>query len=343
MDGEFPVTAARGPRTAPTVFEDMFELAPVSLWLEDYSEVRELFERWRAEGVDQPARASRAPARPGRGVFVPHPRAESQPAHAGALRRRQPRAPRRPSAAGVSRRHVRPARRGAGRVVGRPQSLCQHHGQLHAVGGDASTSCCTRRSLPGFEDTWRRVLLAIEDITENARTHRNLVRSEHYARGLFEHSPVSLWVEDFSAVKARLDEVRALAITDFRVFIDVHPEFVTRCLREIRVMDVNQQTLKMFAAPDKESLVTRLDEVFRDAHAHAFRGATRRPVGGQALPAARSRQLFAGRRCRRCAPAVLRPARFTRQRGSSCSFRSPTSRHEKRPRPISSSSASTTC
>ena len=30
---------------------DMFELAPVSLWLEDFSAVREQFERWRAAGV----------------------------------------------------------------------------------------------------------------------------------------------------------------------------------------------------------------------------------------------------------------------------------------------------
>ncbi len=30
---------------------DMFGLAPVSLWLEDYSELRLLFERWRRDGV----------------------------------------------------------------------------------------------------------------------------------------------------------------------------------------------------------------------------------------------------------------------------------------------------
>jgi len=34
-----------------TAYEEMFELAPVSLWLEDYSELRALFDRWRAEGV----------------------------------------------------------------------------------------------------------------------------------------------------------------------------------------------------------------------------------------------------------------------------------------------------
>ena len=32
-------------------FEQMFELAPVSLWLEDFSALKTLFEQWRAEGV----------------------------------------------------------------------------------------------------------------------------------------------------------------------------------------------------------------------------------------------------------------------------------------------------
>ena len=31
--------------------EEMFELAPVSLWLEDYSALHALFTRWRALGV----------------------------------------------------------------------------------------------------------------------------------------------------------------------------------------------------------------------------------------------------------------------------------------------------
>ena len=34
-----------------TEFEEMFELAPVSLWLEDYSALHTLFDRWRAAGI----------------------------------------------------------------------------------------------------------------------------------------------------------------------------------------------------------------------------------------------------------------------------------------------------
>ena len=39
------------PASVPEDDADMFDLAPVSLWLEDFSAVREQFERWRAAGV----------------------------------------------------------------------------------------------------------------------------------------------------------------------------------------------------------------------------------------------------------------------------------------------------
>jgi PAS domain-containing protein len=84
--------------------------------------------------------------------------------------------------------------------------------------------------LPGHEHDWSRVLVALEDVTARESARRALALSEQYARGLFEHSPVSLWVEDFSSIKRLMDEIRCRGITDLRVFTDVHPEFVTRCM-----------------------------------------------------------------------------------------------------------------
>ena len=125
--------------------------------------------------------------------------------------------------------------------------------------------------LPGHEETWDRVLVAVEDVTERENARRALIESERYARGLFEHSPVSLWVEDFSSIRRLLEDIRSIGITDFRVFTDVHPEFVERCMSEIHVLDVNQHTLDMFAAPDKDALLKRLGDVFRDNMHAPFR------------------------------------------------------------------------
>ena len=70
-------------------FEDMFDLAPVSLWLEDYSGLKDLLEQWQADGMTDlratPARAAGARGR----VLVAHPRGEGQPAHAGTVRGRR--------------------------------------------------------------------------------------------------------------------------------------------------------------------------------------------------------------------------------------------------------------
>ena len=51
---------------------------------------------------------------------------------------------------------------------------------------------------------------------------------------------------------------------DFKTFLKVHPEFVTRCMQEIRVLSVNQQTLTLFRAPDKATLLRRFEHMVRD-------------------------------------------------------------------------------
>jgi len=114
------------------------------------------------------------------------------------------------------------------------------------------------------------VLVSLEDVTAEMRSARQLHRSEQYSRDLFEYSPVSLWVEDFSAIKRLLDDVRAQGISDFATFLKVHPEFVSRCMQEIRVVDVNRQTLRMFGATDKLQLLSRLGRIFRDEMIDSF-------------------------------------------------------------------------
>ncbi|MEN3793181.1 sensor domain-containing diguanylate cyclase [Fulvimarina sp. MAC3] len=120
------------------------------------------------------------------------------------------------------------------------------------------------RIVPGYDGDWSRVLVSTEDVTEREVALRQLERSESFARGLFEHSPISLWVEDFSGIRELIDDVRQRGVEDFRTFLDVHPEFIDRCLSEIHVLDVNRHTIKMFAAEDKSVLLSRLADVFRD-------------------------------------------------------------------------------
>lgn len=249
--------------------QQMFELAPVSLWLEDFSGLSRLFAQWRAEGVgDLRAHLRADPAR--------------LKACTGELR-------------------VLRVNRQTLRMFGAPDlvslltgldrifrdEMLDHHvedlvrlwqGELEYRSQTVNYTLDGRRLevqlhvrvLPGHERDWGRVLLALEDISERERARRELQRSERHVQGLFEHSPVSLWVEDFSGVKRLLDEVREQGVSDFRTFTDVHPEFVDRCMAEIRVIDVNRQTLRLFRVPDKATLIGSLPRLFRDEMRRPF-------------------------------------------------------------------------
>jgi len=244
-------------------FEEMFELAPVSLWLEDYSGLHALFKTWRAEGITD---------------LRSYLNADRDRVTACSQQLKVVRVNRRTLTlfGANSTQHLVD---NLGRVF-RDAMLEPHinelvalwDNELHFASQTVNYSLSGARLdilvngsvLPGHENDWSRVLVAIEDITERTRAEQAVVQAECYARGLFENSPVSLWVEDFSAIKKLIDDVRDRGIEDFRVFTQVHPEFVERCMQEIRVIDVNQRTLDMFRAADKATLLRNLDQVFRD-------------------------------------------------------------------------------
>ncbi|NYT60910.1 GGDEF domain-containing protein [Alcaligenaceae bacterium] len=249
---------------------DFFDLAPSSLWLEDYSGLRKLFDAWRKEGVTD-------------------------------LRRHLLEDPRRVVACSASIRVLRVNRYtlslyGAATLaeltsrldeVLRDDMHAAHLDELEQLWNGQPTfqSQTVNYTLDGRridillkgvilqnnQTDWDRVLVAVEDITQLEEARRRQSASEQYAHGVFEQSPVSLWVENFQAIKSLLDGLRAQGITDFRTFIDVHPEFIERCVNELQVIDVNAYTLEMFKAKTKTELLSRLPEVFRDAMHTGFR------------------------------------------------------------------------
>jgi DNA-binding NtrC family response regulator len=84
-----------------------------------------------------------------------------------------------------------------------------------------------------------QIILSIQHAGERRLASKALTESEARYRGLFEDSPVSLWEEDFSAVKKRLDGLRKRGVKDFRAYFKSHPQVVKECAALVQILDVN--------------------------------------------------------------------------------------------------------
>jgi len=80
-------------------------------------------------------------------------------------------------------------------------------------------------------------------------------------RALFEYSPTSLWEEDFSEVRIYIDRLRDKGIQDFRGYFNDHPEELKNCTDMIKILDVNESTLKLYEADSKEAMTQNLDKI----------------------------------------------------------------------------------
>jgi PAS domain S-box-containing protein len=121
-------------------------------------------------------------------------------------------------------------------------------------------------------DGSRVVLIACEDITLRKRTEADLQESERRHRHIFHATGVSIWEEDFSAVKAAIEDLKRSGVQDFREYLQSSPEFIDRAVSLVRVVDVNEATLKLFGATSKEELIVSLGTVFTPETREVFAG-----------------------------------------------------------------------
>ncbi len=244
-------------------FHMLFENAPISLWEEDFSEIKKFFNSLRGKGVQDFAR-----------YLDEHPqtindcmaRIKVVDVNAQTL-----------TMFGASNKndliaHLSSIFRDEMRRHFRDELLALWQGAVTWSGEGINYNLRGKpldvrlhwRILPGHEESFESVLITLEDITARKQAERALEISEARFHNLFDYAPISLWEEDYSALKKYLDNLREQGVTELRTYLEEHPEAVRHCMGLIRVLDVNAKTLQLFGAQSKEELLSSLDKIFRD-------------------------------------------------------------------------------
>jgi diguanylate cyclase (GGDEF)-like protein len=255
--------------TSNADLELMFEAAPISLWLEDYSALKKTFDGWRSQGVtDFNAHIARSPqalAQCSRCLQVL--RVNQKTLELLAARSQQELTSR---LAEVFRDEMFGSLRVELGYLWEGRLEYSHKTVNYALDGRRVDARIDVRVMPGHEDTWDRVIVSLQDITPQVNAEQELKHSEQHARNLFDCSPVSLWVDDFSSVKQLFDGLRARGVRDLGAHIAEFPEFARLCYQQTRLLEVNRQTLNLFGVESQEHLVASLSVVFRAELRNAY-------------------------------------------------------------------------
>lgn len=105
------------------------------------------------------------------------------------------------------------------------------------------------------------IFMTLHDLSHDRELREVVKASEQRYRFLFEYSPIAKWEEDYSTVKAMLDDLRREGVTDLEAHLDGHPELITRCAEQVRILNVNQAALAMHDAASKHELMASLVNV----------------------------------------------------------------------------------
>ena len=111
-----------------------------------------------------------------------------------------------------------------------------------------------------------------KEIIEHKRADAELRESEQRYRHIFQTAGVSIWEEDFSQVTAAIDDLKAQGVRDFSQYIAAHPEFIQQAISMVKIIDVNDATVKLFEARSKDELLVSLHKIFLPKTEEVFAG-----------------------------------------------------------------------
>jgi PAS domain S-box-containing protein len=114
-------------------------------------------------------------------------------------------------------------------------------------------------------------LVILRDITARKEAETLLRENEARFRAMFEDSPIGIWEEDFSEVKASFDALRAQGVVDFRSHFSEHPEGVVRLAGQVRILRINRASVATLKAASESEVVRNLPAYFTPSSLEVFK------------------------------------------------------------------------
>ena len=132
------------------------------------------------------------------------------------------------------------------------QNVCVASGRLRThrestyilPSGEKRHVLLTWSVLRGHENTFSRVWISAQDITDRKRAEIALRESEERFRQLFNEAPMQILEQDRSEMKKYVDGLSESGVRDFRAYFEAHPEEVMRVGCMTKVVAVNRAAME---------------------------------------------------------------------------------------------------
>jgi len=109
------------------------------------------------------------------------------------------------------------------------------------------------------------------DVTERNRAATALRQSETRYHSLFENSPLAIWDEDFSAVKAEFVRLKQAGVSDLRAYWRENPAEFNLLAGMVQINEINNASIRMLGVENKEQIATHLPRYFSDESMLVFK------------------------------------------------------------------------
>jgi PAS domain S-box-containing protein len=98
------------------------------------------------------------------------------------------------------------------------------------------------------------VFTSCTDVTAQKQSQEAVQKSESRYRRIFENTPVSIWEEDFSFLKQKIDQLSQQGVIDFDAYFKIHYDELVELIDSVIVKDVNAASLKLYGCSKEEIL-----------------------------------------------------------------------------------------